>query len=83
MWGQRDLKIMKNGGQQDRKSRSKLVQNTSKLTDFGKKLEQIQVILFLELNVIDKPFFLQKEGVNKIKSGIKWGPMGTENARKG
>ncbi len=51
------------GGQQDRKSRRKLVQN-GQMIDFGKEIHQLQVKLSLELNVIEtKQVFYRKRGL--------------------
>ncbi len=47
----KDLRTMKKGGQQDRKSRRKLVQNTSKRSKWFK------VKLSLELNMIETNWF--------------------------
>ncbi len=75
-------------GQQDRISRRKLVQIASKvsnveMTGFCDKIDQLWAILSLEINAIETDrFFLQKQGVNKIKLGRKKGPNGIGKCQK-
>ncbi len=54
------------------------------MTDFVEKLDQLQVKFSLELNAIETTqFFLQKEGVNMMKLGIKRHSLTSENTKKG
>ncbi len=54
------------------------------MTDCAEIFDQLQVKLYLELNVIEtNNVFVQKRGVNKIELGIKMDPMGYENVKEG
>ncbi len=72
------------GGQQDQKLMRKLLQNTSKWSNerfwLNIKPPLSQIISGTKWDG-DKPFFLQKEVVNKIDLGIKRDPMVSENAK--
>ncbi len=60
-----------------------MLQN-GQMRDFSQQLDQLYVKLFLELNAIETNcFFLQKEGVNNTKLGIKRGPKLCENVNTG
>ncbi len=86
MRGQKDLRTVKKGGQQDRKSRRKLMQNALKWSNdrFLWKIKPSlgQIISGTKYDR-DNPIFSVERGVNKIALGIKRDPMGSENVTNG